>query len=152
MLATVPGSGLTSPTLAPQIALLPDIHKQVVDKNSSISSNKRTSFLNYLPDIPNISDNNSNSKNSNTYNQSTHSTRYLTETTATPIPTETTNLAANQIVAAIKQSELHYGINGFLPKLHQKEAKSFVSMMITKSDQGYYVFNNITLKVMKKYI
>lgn len=48
--------------------------------------------------------------------------------------------------AAITSSQLHYGTKNLLPKSHLKEA-SLESMMITKSEEGYYVVNNITLKV-----
>lgn len=158
MLATVATSGFTSPTLAPQIASLPDILRALNSSGGGGSNyyNNQTGFLNYLPNTASISGI-SNSSSSN--NQSTQVTRYLqaetktkTETantnTTTPNPATIVNFpAASQIIAAIKGSELHYGTNDFPPKLHQKEAKSFVSMMITKSDSGFYVFNNITLKV-----
>lgn len=130
MNTTTAAIAASAPTLAPQIGLLPDVH-QVLNNNT-------TSFLNYLSDFPN------NNNQSSTLS-STHTTRKSFSTANTTPPPETA-AAANQIVAGIRHSELQYGDNKF-PKLHQKEAKSFVSMMITKSDSGYYVFNNITLKV-----
>lgn len=50
---------------------------------------------------------------------------------------------------AIHLGELQYGAKSLLPKIHQKEVPALIeeSMMITKSPEGFYVFNNITLKV-----
>lgn len=152
MHVTVAGSGFASPTLAPQIALLPDIHQVLSNNSNSISNynsyDNQTGLLNYLPAIPNNIESNNSSSNKN---QTFLTTRYpQAKTTNTTIPfpiTATSFPAANQIATAIEKSELYYGTNNFLPKPHQKEAKSFVSMMVTKSDSGFYVFNNVTLKV-----
>lgn len=58
--------------------------------------------------------------------------------------------AAAKIVNAIHLNELQYGAKGLLTLKKHANDTEIEPIMITKSAEGYYVFNNITLKVSSR--